>query len=108
MRVEVLKCKEPYFWYNHCVGHEFTVEVDPDLPLTWRVPGQRLWIQRSDCRRLDTKDRRKTVRTKRPVQQRKGKICPECHGDKHLFQNGEFARKNCWRCKGTGRLRPVA
>jgi hypothetical protein len=57
---------------------------------------------------LKKKESRPTVARVRALQQRKGKICPVCQGDKHLFQNGEFARKNCWRCKGTGRLRPVA
>ena len=55
-----------------------------------------------------SKERRKTVRAKRPVQQRKGKICPICNGDKHLFQNGNFSKKPCWRCGGKGRLSPVA
>jgi len=55
-----------------------------------------------------SKESRPTVKASTPAQQRKGKICPVCNGDKHLFQNGNFSTKPCWKCKGLGRLRPIA
>ena len=51
---------------------------------------------------LENKERRKTVRAKRPMQQRKGEICPECGG------NGISNWNKCSHCGGTGKLSPVA
>jgi hypothetical protein len=69
----------------------------------------------SDCLRevadfMDSQqeERRKTVRPKRAVQQRKGKICPEY---KACVIIGGFTGviPNCKKCtKNTGRLSPVA
>jgi len=56
---------------------------------------------------LENRGRLKTVR--KPVQQRKGKICPSCRGRGFHFErkNRNYSRV-CTRCCGRGRLRHVA
>jgi len=49
---------------------------------------------------LNTLERRKTVRRKPPVQQRKGEICPECGG------NGISNWNKCSHCGGASKLSP--
>jgi len=58
---------------------------------------------------LKAAERRKTVRRKPPVQQRKGKICPSCRGRgwNHQRLNRNYSN-DCKRCGGTGKLSPVA
>jgi predicted RNA-binding Zn-ribbon protein involved in translation (DUF1610 family) len=54
-------------------------------------------------------ERRKTVRAKRPVQQRKVDICPKCNGDGVILKS-KYGRNNgtCYACKGTGKRSTVA
>ena len=54
------------------------------------------------------KERRKTVRAKRPVQQRKGKICPKCGGEGVYVLDSDHTEELCSKCGGSGRLSPVA
>ena len=52
---------------------------------------------------LETKVRRKTVRAKRPVQQRKGEICPECAGAGFSYGRLHGTKIKCSNCRGTGK-----
>ena len=58
---------------------------------------------------LKSVERHKTVRAKRPVQQRKADICPKCNGD-GIILNSTYRRNNgrCDLCGGSGKRSAVA
>lgn len=60
-------------------------------------------------RRLDIKEAGRTVRAKRPVQQRKVDICPKCKGEGwvRLRSNGNYS-VDCPSCGGSGKRSTVA
>ena len=57
---------------------------------------------------LKTAERRKTVRAKRPAQQRKGKNCPQCGGAREWENPINHRLGPCPVCNPSGKLSPVA
>ena len=67
------------------------------------------YLTRRLMRCLNIKEAGRTVRAKRPVQQRKVDICPKCKGEGWVRcrNNGNYS-EDCSKCGGSGKRSTVA